>query len=948
MRRFSNRILWVLLLAVLWPPTAASAQLAPLSERFVADLDPDFRGAGSQPLVIAQLPGALLFAADDGLHGVEPWRSDGSVQGTSLLADTCDGTCAGHPQPHGVFGGLAFFSAAGALWRTDGTVRGTSKLQEDLVPASAMVAGKTHFYFLGRRSGDHKGLWQTDGTAAGTRLIHELPATPYYESHQLQIWRERLFFWTQDAPTVFSFWRSDGSGPGTVRLRSFSGVTSFQDHATLGAGRDGLVLRVATAARGLELWTVPGPADRPAPIPQLEPGPRWPSWHCHGIAGDRVLVAATVVGGVPQIYWTTGGKAALSPLTRFTPEGAVQLSTLGCSLPSVGPRRAVFEVTRGIARELWVTDGTPSRTKFLAEVGLGNLGATLQSIRLGGWLHFAGWTPAAGLEPWRTDGRTTQLLRDTCKGVCDGDPRFIAQGTELWLQTRSPKYRPVFWRTAAAASRIERALRLDDPFASLLGVASGHAMLVHDTLHTGPEPWVWRADGTLSALGDLHPGSQPTSSNPRDFQAFGNRAVFVADSATLGKGFWVSDGTAPGSRRLENRGQATFERLAAAATTDAGLFLLAGQYSSGPRHPVRTFVGGALWLWDGTSPFVQRLTPQGVSVALGLVAVGNQLFFCANGTLWTSDGSVAGTRDLSDTSVDRCTGMVGSTGGQAYFLTPTALWRTDGTSAGTIRVLVLPPGVAPQGKTGVLGSQVFFLARRTTDQSNCPDLELWRWDELAGAQAIVLEALDCLLWLGASLSPLGPSHLLAAAHSISWTALALESRLWLTDGTAAGTYFVARTGTPATSPPVAGAVTSPLPSPSTAESQPVVELAGRHYFMGPGDFTTGRLALWSSDGSVAGTRSHADLVPSGYRPADPVAILTALPPNSPWVAGGRVIMEVEDATSKRFLLETAGSPETTNLHGQIEAQGAGAVAGRFFFSRNDGHGNELWILEEQP
>jgi len=37
----------------------------------------------------------FVFAAHDGIHGPEPWVSDGTAAGTRLLRDLCPGACAG-------------------------------------------------------------------------------------------------------------------------------------------------------------------------------------------------------------------------------------------------------------------------------------------------------------------------------------------------------------------------------------------------------------------------------------------------------------------------------------------------------------------------------------------------------------------------------------------------------------------------------------------------------------------------------------------------------------------------------------------------------------------------------------------------------------------------------------------------------------------------------------
>lgn len=67
----------------------------------------------------------VLFSAFDDLHGLEPWVSDGTVEGTARLGDLERGAGGSLPQRPAVAAGQAFFAAAGRLWRTDGTPGGT-------------------------------------------------------------------------------------------------------------------------------------------------------------------------------------------------------------------------------------------------------------------------------------------------------------------------------------------------------------------------------------------------------------------------------------------------------------------------------------------------------------------------------------------------------------------------------------------------------------------------------------------------------------------------------------------------------------------------------------------------------------------------------------------------------------------------------------------------------
>lgn len=65
-----------------------------------------------------------VFSANDGLHGVEPWRSDGTEAGTVMIQDLNPGVANSDPASFTSAGGALLFSAIGPttgreLWRLD-------------------------------------------------------------------------------------------------------------------------------------------------------------------------------------------------------------------------------------------------------------------------------------------------------------------------------------------------------------------------------------------------------------------------------------------------------------------------------------------------------------------------------------------------------------------------------------------------------------------------------------------------------------------------------------------------------------------------------------------------------------------------------------------------------------------------------------------------------------
>ena len=116
----------------------------------------------------------VVFFADDGVNGMELWRTDGTADGTFLVADTNLGTLGSDPYSgvstdgHNVyFRSYSYAPEGGAnaasIWQSDGTADGTRPiwtLTSDLLYALApQVVGAVDGTVL-FRSGDE--LWRCE------------------------------------------------------------------------------------------------------------------------------------------------------------------------------------------------------------------------------------------------------------------------------------------------------------------------------------------------------------------------------------------------------------------------------------------------------------------------------------------------------------------------------------------------------------------------------------------------------------------------------------------------------------------------------------------------------------------------------------------------------------------------------------------------------------------
>src|SRR5215212_3012083 len=151
---------------------------------------------GSEPGLLVDFKGKLLFAADHPDFGEELWRSNGTKPGTELVKDIDPGplvvnevedTETGSSEPDNVLltKKWIFFQATTAkygeeLWKSDGTNRGT-KLVKDIAPGPGAsdpedivsTAPRTTFFRAWDKTHGEE-LWKTDGTNRGTKLVKDI------------------------------------------------------------------------------------------------------------------------------------------------------------------------------------------------------------------------------------------------------------------------------------------------------------------------------------------------------------------------------------------------------------------------------------------------------------------------------------------------------------------------------------------------------------------------------------------------------------------------------------------------------------------------------------------------------------------------------------------------------------------------------------------------------
>jgi ELWxxDGT repeat protein len=836
----------------------------------------------------------FYFVVDDGNHGEEVWRTDGTPAGTFLLRDVCPGACTSRPRLLTGSNGLLFFVAddpeqGPGLWKSDGTPAGTSLVKGDLnerlsrggflTPAIADAGGKLLFIVMSPAG--ILELWVTDGTPAGTHAVGSSAQGFFAPPRFLAANNGQVLFAAQDA-SGWEPWVSDGTNAGTHRVTDLN--PAGDSLATFNTAPE----RDAAAA----------------------------PW------GGFVFVADDGTHG-PEV-WRTDGTAAGTSLLKDILPGAAGSSPFGFTAVNGKIVFNAIDSTHG--GEIWATDGTPAGTVLLQDIWPGSSNSAPREITaVGGQAFFRAADGTHGSELWATDGTVagTRLVKDLVPGAADGLPAtsggylFTAVGGRLVFY--SPAAGATFW-TSDGTDAGTQPLASSSGFWPYLDVFSvridNHGVAGGRLFFQSPvSPSVWVTDGTTAGSVKILDVPALTSSfavsggfplEPGPILADLNGALLfqAADEVSNNFELWRSDGTAAGT----------------AMVTD-----LTGDSSpSSPNqlhtvngHLAFTTLARQLGLSDGTAAGTS-LVPGSSALAFAPRPLGNDLFFfsqpdSAPSGLWKTDGTAAGTVLTASYDPLSFNEPPVPSGGKVFYAlygaTTYDLWVSDGTAAGTM----IGPGLSPHDLTDADGT-LFFSAF----QPALVRYTLWKSD---GTAAGTVQVKGVSITSG-PFAALPDGTLLFPADDGPH-----GEELWRSDGTDAGTVLVQDIRP--------GVETSRISN---------LTVAGNQAFFTADDGVHG-IELWVSDGTAVGTHLVKDVepgagsaVPYGLTAMGSVVVFSAFDPAygvEAWRSDGT------DAGTWR-LADVAPGPLSSNPLG-FTASGS-----RLFFTANDNAtGFELWALPQK-
>ena len=704
--------------------TVSSLSVLAQVPQLVKDINTKNTDGHSYP--IGNIGTVFFYAFDDGIHGVEIWRSDGTNAGTYLLKDiNIGGNSSMYGDPKDGWGNtyavtinnVLYFPAndgihSWEIWRSDGTTAGTYLLKDinpsvTLTPPTYLTKVGNTLFFAANDDALGTELWKSDGTTAGTVMVKDIytGSGTGIDLSSMVDFGGNLYFVANDGTTGFdALWKSNGTTAGTVLVKDLSSTYQYSSQAikNLTVVNSTLYFSGYDNTNGRELWKSDGTTLGTVMVKDINAGSAdgvstiYP-WFLN-VNGTLFFTGEDDNNGLE--LWksdgTSGGTVMIKDINTTAYEG---------SFPSdfqiINSNTLVFMAyTPGNLYELWKSDGTEVGTTLIADISSTsccfNFSSFQSFVTTGTQIFFTGQNVENNIELWKTDGNNTSVIKDINVGSVGSFPQLYNASGSVFLFANNGIIGRELWKTNGTEAGT---VLIKEAF---LGTANSNPIsytftnnmlffLADDGVH-GFE--LWKSDGTganTQLVKDINIGSTSAFSsyipgnNVDKIVALNTNVYFRADDGLGNLGVWKSDGTTAGTTLVK-----AFPNMDNDFVVMNGyLYFFIDDNITGLRE---------LWKSDGTTAGtvkVKQVYIEGSNDITYLV-IGNTLYFSVYDYtldvrgLWKSDGTTAGTvliKNFNDFGPYQFVNLNGT----LYFVandgtTGFELWKSDGTTAGTVLV----------------------------------------------------------------------------------------------------------------------------------------------------------------------------------------------------------------------------------------------------------------------
>ncbi|MBV8781433.1 MAG: hypothetical protein JO353_08560, partial [Phycisphaerae bacterium] len=296
----------------------------------------------AEPSDLITVGNELYFAADDGTHGWELYRSDGTAGGTAMVADLAPPPASSAIATDPADGSYPtdLTDVAGTLYFTASADYGLPLLyslntngQPQIVSSGAqspqnLTASGNELFFTATDSTHGRELWASDGTPAGTQLVADInPGSTDSQIAGITSLGWGVVFSANDGIDGSELWCSDGTAAGTTMLGTSNQPPNGSSPGDFTAANGKLIFQATGASTGEEPFAVDLPTP-PAPTIQVMANATSaafpavqgtaPSGATAYLYADGTRVGSTVVG--------SNGAFAITPSAAL-PEGQHALVT---------------------------------------------------------------------------------------------------------------------------------------------------------------------------------------------------------------------------------------------------------------------------------------------------------------------------------------------------------------------------------------------------------------------------------------------------------------------------------------------------------------------------------------------------------------------------------------------------------------------------------------------
>ena len=351
----------------------------------------------------------------------------------------------------------------------------------------------------------------------------------------------------------------------------------------------------------------------------------------------------------------------------------------------------------------------------------------------GDYLYFSAYDDTNGDELWRTNGTTTELVKDINDTPAIGThPHgFTALGDYLYFSADDGTHGYELWRTNGTEVGTTLVEDINETGTGGFNASSPSNLTAFDDyLYFGADDGInghelWRTNGTVTELVENinMNTSEGIDSNPAEFTALGGYLYFSADDGINATELWRTDGTALGTTLVKDINPAGNSWPSRFTEIGGYLFFKADGATQ----------AGQLWRTDGTEAGTTLIA--GVFYPNDFTAVGSYLYFAAETTadgveLWRTDGTEAGTvlfLDINDGADDSYPYDFTVIGETLYFHANdgthgTELWATTGSLTVLAYDMIAGASDADPDDFTAFGDWLYFQAETGNEGGD----ELWR------------------------------------------------------------------------------------------------------------------------------------------------------------------------------------------------------------------------------